>query len=104
MRGRPTKSAIRQNIIEILNLIKKGHGYDIYKIYIKIFPKVTMRSIYYHLKKGTALNEFKIEKAEPVKGTYSWGTEAEKKVYVLGQNAKPKGDPRIKEYLEKKNA
>lgn len=101
MRGRPVKSAIRQNIIEILNFIKRGYGYELYKIYIKAFPKVTMRSIYYHLKKGTTLNEIKIEKIESVKGDYSWGPEAEKKTYVLGPNAKPKGDPRVKEALEK---
>ena len=53
MRGRPVKSAIRQNIIEILNFIKRGYGYEIYKI------------------------------------------------YVLGPNAKPKGDPRVKEALNK---
>ncbi len=101
MRGRPVKSAIRQNIIEILNFIKRGYGYEIYKIYVKAFPKVTMRSIYYHLKKGTALNEIKIEKIESVKGEYSWGPEAEKKIYILGPNAKPKGDPRVKEALNK---
>ncbi len=101
MKGRPAKSAIRQNIIEILNFIKKGYGYDIYKIYIKLFPKVTLRSIYYHLKKGTSLDEFKME-TESVKGDYSWGDTAEKKIYMLGPKAKPKGDPRIKEALEKK--
>lgn len=101
MRGRPVKSAIRQNIIEILYFMKKGYGYDIYKTYVKIFPKVTMRSIYYHLKKGTALDEFKME-VESVKGNYSWGNTAEKKMYALGSKAKPKGDPRIKEALEKK--
>jgi len=48
-RGRPVKSEIRQNIVEILFYLKRAYGYDIYKVYIKIFPKVTLRSIYYHL-------------------------------------------------------
>lgn len=100
MRGRPVKSPIRQNIIEILHFIKKGYGYEIYKIYVKAFPKVTMRSIYYNLKKGTSLGELRIDKIESVKGKYSWGPEAEKKIYALGVNAKPKGDPRVKEALK----
>ena len=101
-RGRPIKSEIRQNIVEILHFLGKGYGYDIYKIYIEIFPKITMRSIYYHLRKGIDTGEFKIEKVEKVKGEYSWGTEAEKTYYALGPNAKPKIEPRVKEYFEKK--
>ena len=101
-RGRPVQSAIRQNIVEILYFLKKGYGYDIYKAYIAIFPKVTMRSIYYHLKKGTALGEFKVYKIEKEQGDYSWGSEAEKVYYSLGENAKPKIDKRVKEYFSKK--
>ena len=63
-KGRPVKSEIRQNIVEILYFMKQGYGYEIYKVYIAIFPKVTMRSIYYHLKKGTSLGEFKVSKIE----------------------------------------
>jgi hypothetical protein len=103
-RGRPAKSEIRQNIIEILFFIKKGYGYDIYKIYREIFAPVTMRSIYYHLKKGLQLGEFKIDKIEKEKGDYSWGPEAEKIYYGLGQNAKPVGNEKIKEYLDKKES
>jgi len=51
-KGRPVKSEIRQNIVEILYFMKQGYGYEIYKVYVAIFPKVTMRSIYYHLRKG----------------------------------------------------
>ncbi len=66
-KGRPVQSQIRQNIIEILFFLKKGYGYNIYKVYKKIFPNTTMRSIYYHLKKGTELGEFKINKIEKEK-------------------------------------
>ena len=101
-RGRPTKSLIRQNIIEILYFLKHAYGYDIYKAYINIFPKVTMRSIYYHLKKGVALEEFKVHKIEKEQGDYSWGSVAEKVYYSLGPKAKPKIEKRVKQYLDKK--
>lgn len=101
-RGRPIKSEIRQNIIEILYFMKEGYGYEIYKKYVAIFPKVTMRSIYYHLNKGLDLGEFKKSKVEREKGDYSWGGEAEKIYYKLGENAKPIMDEKVKEYFEKK--
>ena len=102
-RGRPVNSQIRQNIIEILYFTKKGYGYDIYKIYREVFPPATLRSIYYHLRKGTQLDEFRIHKIKSEKGNYSWGPEAEKIYYALGPNAKPKGNLKIKRFLEKKN-
>jgi len=101
-KGRPVRSEIRQNIVEILYFKKEGYGYDIYKAYIAIFPKVTMRSIYYHLKKGVNLQEFKISKVEKEKGDYSWGGEAEKIYYGLGDAAKPTVNEKVKEYFDKK--
>ncbi|MBL7051204.1 hypothetical protein ISS04_03515 [Candidatus Woesearchaeota archaeon] len=101
MKGRPIGSVIRQNIIEILYFMGNGYGYDIYKIYMDIFPKVTMRSIYYHLRKGLELGEFKIHKAGNEKGDYSWGSEAEKVYYSLGNGAKPFGKENVKEYFDK---
>ena len=101
-KGRPVKSEIRQNIVEILYFMKQGYGYEIYKVYVAIFPKVTMRSIYYHLRKGVNLNEFKVSKIEKEKGDYSWGPEAEKVYYSLGDNAKPLVNEKVKEYFESK--
>ncbi|HLG24172.1 MAG TPA: hypothetical protein VI564_04570 [Candidatus Nanoarchaeia archaeon] len=101
-KGRPVKSEIRQNVIEILHFTGKGYGYEIYKVYVAIFPKVTLRSIYYHLRKGISLEEFQINKIEKSKGDYSWGGEAEKIYYSLGPNAKPVGNDRVKEYVESK--
>ena len=101
-KGRPVKSEIRQNIVEILYFVKEGYGYEVYKAYISIFPKVTMRSIYYHLKKGVDLNEFKVSKIEREKGDYSWGGEAEKIYYSLGNAAKPAINEKVKEYFDKK--
>src|SRR3990172_12271485 len=99
-RGRPVNSIIRQNIVEILFHMGKGYGYEIYKLYCSAFPKVTMRSIYYHLKKGTMLGEFEIERIEKEKGTYSWGEMAEKIYYKLGKSAAPKGNHKIKEHID----
>ncbi len=103
-RGRPVQSKIRQNIVEILYFMKSAYGYDIYKAYIEIFPSVTMRSIYYHLKKGLSLKEFRISKIRSEKGKYSWGPEAEKIYYKLDINAKPQIDKRVKKYFEKRNS
>ncbi|MBW2965763.1 hypothetical protein KY342_01515 [Candidatus Woesearchaeota archaeon] len=100
-KGRPVESAIRQRIVEILYFLKEGYGYDIYKVYSAVYPKATMRSIYYHLKKGVELGEFKVKRIKSEKGDYSWGGEAEKIYYSLGPNAKPKVDKKIKEYLDK---
>jgi hypothetical protein len=101
-RGRPIGSSIRQNLIEILYLKEKAYGYDLYKDYCAIFPKVTLRVIYYHLMKGVALGEFELEHVKVEKGNYSWGGEAEKKYYRLGKKANPKMEKRVKAYFEKK--
>ena len=100
-RGRPVKSAIRQNVVEILYFLGKAYGYDIYKIYKALFPKVTLRSIYYHLKKGQSIGEFRVESVEKTKGDYSWGETAEKIYYALGDKAKPVGNEKVKEYVNK---
>ena len=100
-RGRPCHSEIRQNIVELLFFFKSCHGYELYKHYCEVFPKVTMRSIYYHLKKGVKLNEFVVDKVVKEQGNFSWGTEAEKVYYANGPNAAAKINPRIKEYFER---
>lgn len=101
-RGRPVGSAVRQNIIEILAVLGRGHGYQIYKVYRDLYPKVTLRVIYYHLKKGVDLEELAVQNIEREQGDYSWGTEAEKIYYKLGPKANPRGDERINAYLEQK--
>lgn len=101
-RGRPTKSIIRQNVIEILHQLGKGYGYEISKIYNIVFPKVTQRSIYYHLRKGVQIDEISIHTIQQEQGNFSWGTIAEKIYYTLGKNAQPKGELRLKEFLDTK--
>lgn len=100
-RGRPTRSAIRENIVELVYWLHKAYGYEIHKWYNKIFPKCTIRVVYYHLRKGTSLGEFKVEKVQVEKGDYSWGQTAEKTYYSLGENAHPKADVHVREALEK---
>lgn len=81
----------------------EGYAYQIYKVYVDLFPAVTMRSIYYHLKKGTSINEFKIKRIKQESGNYSWGDKAEKIYYTLGPEANPKISPRVKKYFEKRS-
>lgn len=100
--SRPVRSQIRQNIVEILHYLKEGYGYDIYKIYREVFPHCTQKSIYYHLRKGVETKEFRISEIKKEKGEFSWGPEVEKIYYVLGENAKPKGEAKVKEFLEKR--
>lgn len=102
-RGRPVKSQIRQNIVEILHHMKEGYGYDIYRLYKEVFPSVSMRVIYYHLKKGTDLGEFRINKIAKENGNFSWGNEAEKIYYSLGNEAQPIGNERVREIVERRN-
>jgi hypothetical protein len=94
--GRPIFSRVRQNMVEILHSIGKGYGYEIYKIYLEHYPKITLRLIYYHLKKGLMTGEFVVDSTEKSKGEYSWGALAEKTYYKLGPNAKPLGDSRLR--------
>src|SRR3989344_3403064 len=76
-RGRPVKSQIRQNIIEILYYLKKGYGYQIAKLYNEIFSPVTQRSVYYHLRKGLETKEMEVHQIQQEEGDFSWGPSAE---------------------------
>ncbi len=99
-RGRPIGSQIRKNIVEILYFLGEGYAYDIYKIYKQIFPSVTMRSVYYHLKKGVSLGEIKVSKIAKEKGEFSWGSVVEKTYYALGEQANPSGLERVRDMLQ----
>ncbi len=101
-KGRPVHSQIRQNMVEILFYMKEAYGYDLYKAYVAIFPKVTMRSIYYHLKKGITIGEFKVSRIAKEQGDFSWGGEVEKTYYGLGGNAKPIGLDKVKEFFDQR--
>jgi len=100
-RGRPTRSVIRQNLIEILSFMGEAYGYQLYKTYREIFAPVTLRVIYYHLAKGKSIGEFEVAGIKKTAGSYSWGPEAERVFYKLGPNAKPTMPTEVKEYFEK---
>lgn len=100
-RGREPKSIVRQRIADILLCLGKAHGYAIYKLYRRCFPSTSLRNIYYHLRKGVDLEEFRIVKAETVIGNYSWGKHAEKVYYALGKRAKPRQLSRIVNALKR---
>jgi len=99
-RGRPFKSNIRKNIITILYYLGEGYGYEVSKLYNKIFPKVTMRSVYYHLKRGVELKEIKMEEIKQEQGQYSWGSTVEKTYYSIGEKAEAKPDDRVMHAVE----
>ncbi len=99
-RGRPLKSQVRQNIVEILFYLGNGYGYQIAKIYPQIFPSVTQRCIYYHLRKGILTQEIALHRIEEEKGEFSWGSSVEKTYYSLGRAALPKGEKKVKEFLD----
>jgi hypothetical protein len=98
-RGRPLKSEIRQNIVEILYFLGEGYAYQICKMYSELFSTVSTRSIYYHLRKGTLTQEFIVKAIKKEKGEYSWGAEAEKIYYALGPAASPKALGNVREYF-----
>ncbi len=99
-RGRPPGSGVRENLIEVLHVLKKGYGYGLYKAYLEAFPKVSMRTIYYHLRQGTKYGLFKVKKVQVEPGNYSWGPDAEKVYYILGPKANPKKLPRVRKTLK----
>ena len=101
-RGRPLGSNIRQNVVDLLAYLGEDYAYNIFKHYIKIFPKSTMRSIYYQLQKGLETGEIMIKKVKIEQGNYSWGSTAEKTYYGLGRNAKPRKNTFVEEYFDKK--
>jgi len=103
-RGRPIKSEIRNNIIEMLLVRAPMYGYQIHKFYNELFPPCTRENIYYNLRKGAKLGEFEITEVRQETGDYSWGTIVEKKYYKLGSNAKPRGDDRVREFFEELDA
>ena len=79
---RPVGSSVRNNIIALLSKEGPMHGYGLYQKYIEKYPKVSMRLIYYHLKKGVSIGEIKVERIERKKGEYSWGSEVENILYA----------------------
>jgi hypothetical protein len=100
-RGRPLRSEIRQNIIDILNVMGKGYGYEIYRVYREVFPECTLESVYYHLKRGVKTEELRIREVRQETGDFSWGPVSEKIIYELGPAAKPRHNSLVDETVHK---
>ena len=100
-RGRKIGSPIRQQVVEILFWMKKGTGYDIYKIHKELFSPCSQRSIYYHLQKGLDTQEFLLENVCIEEGDYSWGKQTQKVYYELGPHAEPQILESISENIER---
>ena len=86
------KSDVRDNIVDLLFLLKEAHGYEIYKFYNLLFPKVSQRLIYYHLRKGVSTGDLDISRISKIKGNFSWGSDAERIYYKLSKNSRPNPD------------
>lgn len=99
-RGRPTKSKVRQNLVNMLHILREGYGYDLYRHYRELFNPVTMRVVYYHLKKGAELGEFQLHKITKERGKFSWGEETRKSYYRLGPEAKPEAVASLKDHFD----
>jgi len=76
------KNSVRSKIADIL---KEGpaYGYQIYKKYKARHGAISIRLIYYHLKKGEKDGLFEVTDFEEVVGDFSWGTSSKHKYYKL---------------------
>lgn len=83
-RGRPLKPEIREKISSILAHVGQSYGYELYKYYQSVFGKITIRNLYYNLKKGLELGEFIILDIRQEIGTFTWGGATQHIYYGLG--------------------
>jgi hypothetical protein len=100
MRGRPVKSKIRDNMVEIIGFLGSGYGYQISKMYNQIFVQVTQRSIYYHLRKGVSTGEIEVNRIVEDSGDFSWGQKVEKIFYSLGPKANFRNLKRVEKFFD----
>ena len=95
-RGRPKGSRTRDHVGEILSVIERGTGYDVYRIFRDVYGPITSRAIYYNLHQGVLLDQFEYDGVTVESGEYSWGGKAEKKYYKPGRKAKHAVDDELK--------
>lgn len=101
--GRPAKSIVRERLAEILFIVGKLTAYDAHKHYVQIFSSATQRNVYYQLRRGVDLGDFKISEVVEEKGDYSWGPTSRKVYYELTSNASPQFNKHIKNYFDEGN-
>jgi hypothetical protein len=78
----PVGSSVRLRIAEILKEAP-AYGYEIYKKYRAKHGNISLRLIYYHLRKGEKDGLFQIKEVKTTKGDFSWGTSTKRKYYKL---------------------
>ena len=99
-RGRPWRSDVRKKIGRVLAGCGVGHGYKVFKIYRAAYGKTTLRNVYYHLQKGVELDEFLEVGVELKNGNYTWGKNAQRKLYINGPDSEKKSDDRVKNAMK----
>lgn len=99
-RGRPTKSIVRNRLVEMLYVLGRETAYNLHKFYLDIFGKISQRNVYYQLQKGVDLDLFQVEEKLDEKGNFSWGEVARKTYYKLGKAASPQIDKNVVEYFK----
>ncbi len=88
MKGRPAGSFTRENILKIVAALGISYGYEIYKIYREFFGRITLRNVYYNLRKGVELLQLAEVGAQEILGNFTWGRVVERKYYILGPLSK----------------
>ena len=99
-RGRPVKSLIRDRMQQIVDALGAAYGYEVYKIYRAVFEPVSVRSMYYHFKRGVQLGEFKEVGARQEPGPFTWGRESTHIYYSLGDAASHKANVEIQNKIK----
>lgn len=76
------RNSVRSRIVEILKE-SPAYGYSVYKKYRSRFGSVSLRLIYYHLRKGEEDGLFEVVDVEKASGEFSWGESSKRKYYKL---------------------
>ena len=72
-------------------------------IYQKVFGRVNLRLIYYHLSKGVELGIFNVKEVQKIEGDYSWGPDAKRIIFTLTNLARPKGSLDVGNKIQEMN-
>lgn len=97
-KGRPSKSVVRDRLVEMLFIVGSMTAYDAYKHYLKLFGNVSQRNVYYQLERGEALGIFSRDVVTE-QGEYTWGSSAKKVYYSLTDKAKPHINKDVRDYF-----
>jgi hypothetical protein len=85
---------------QIVDALGKAYGYEVYKIYTNVFEPVSIRSMYYHFRRGVELGEFINVGQKQEKGPYTWGRESTHIYYSLGDAANHKANVELQKQVK----